>query len=550
LIVGFYARVSTEEQRERSTIDAQVDYARKRAEAEGWELRLFLDDGVSGTLPLAKRPAGAALLAAVAAKEIDSVATYRVDRLGRKLRVVLDAIEAIGVAYRSLTEPFDTATPIGRAMLGVVGVFAELERDTFMERSQAGTERVAKLDGRWLGGIVPFGYVKRPDLTLAPDERPMAGADVSQADVVREVFRLCAVEGWSTNRIADELNARHIPTVYVRDGREVLQGEIHGTRAREGKRKRTTAGTWSPGAVLRIIKNETYAGRHLYGRRSAQRRELIERTMPAIVSPALFERARQQLRVNYRWGRSHARKFYVLRGLLTCECGHTLVGTTYTTKAGDVALYGCASHPKGQGPMSVRGAEVESALWSEVVSFFEHPDDTLRLIVRGKTNAAEDEDRAERELVDLARELRGLEEVEARALDAYVRGLTPTESILRAKVDELKEQRRGIERRMAQVREARAEAARNTQDAADLRRTLFALGERARTADVGTRSAILRQLVRRTRVSRDGERRRIQVTYAFAGPTLAATPSTDTDSSPRRGRIARDKWRRLRRARS
>jgi site-specific DNA recombinase len=538
VIFGFYARVSTEEQRERSTIDAQVDYARKRAEAEGWEMRLFLDDGVSGTLPLAKRPAGAALLAAIAAKEIDSVATYRVDRLGRKLRVLLDAIDAIAIPYRSLTEPFDTATSMGRAMLGVLGVFAELERDTFIERSQAGTERVAKQEGRWLGGIVPFGYTKRPDLTLTPDERPLPNVGVSQADVVRDIFRLCGAEGWSTNRIADDLNARHVPTVYVRDGREVVQGEIHGTRSREGKRKRATAGTWSPGAVLRILKNETYAGRHAYGRRSPHRRGLIERAMPAIVSPALFERARQQLRLNYRWGRSHARRFYVLRGLLTCECGHALVGTTYTTKTGDVPLYGCASHPKTERPMSVRGAEVEAALWSEVVSFFEHPDETLRLIVRGRTAAADDEDRAERELVDLARELRELEQAEARALDAYVRGLTPTESVLRAKVDELKEQRRGIERRMAQVRDARALAARSAGEASDLRKILSGLGKRARSADAETRAQILRRLVKRARVYRDGEQKRLQVTYAFAEPSNAATPSTDKGSSRQRARTA------------
>src|SRR5207244_4011266 len=162
---------------------------------------LFLDDGVSGTLPLGARPAGAALLAAARAREIDVVATYRVDRLGRKLRVVLDAIEALAIPYRSLTEPFDTATAIGRGILGI-----------------------------------------------------------------------CGSDGWSSQRIADDLNARHVPTVYARDAREPMQGEIHGTRAKEGKRKRATAGLWSAGAVLRILRNETYAGRHSYGRRSARRR--------------------------------------------------------------------------------------------------------------------------------------------------------------------------------------------------------------------------------------------------------------------------------------
>src|SRR5205814_2075230 len=169
---------------------------------------LFLDDGVSGTIPLGQRPAGAKLIEAARAGRADLVATYRVDRLGRKLSVVLDAIASLPLPYRSLTEPFETTTPLGRAMLGILGIFAELERDTFIERSVAGTDRVAAQAGRWLGGIVPFGYYKRDDKTLAIDERPFAGTAVSQADVVRDVFRLCAVEAWSTDRIAADLNER------------------------------------------------------------------------------------------------------------------------------------------------------------------------------------------------------------------------------------------------------------------------------------------------------------------------------------------------------
>ena len=124
--------------------------------------------------------------------------------------------------------------------------------------------------------------------------------------------------------------------------------------------------------------------------------------MPAIVSPALFERARQQLHENYSWGRSHAKRLYVLRGLLTCECGHLLLGSIYKTKKGEIPLYRCAAHPEDQPPMTVRGAEVEAALWSDVVEFFEHPSDIVRLVVRGKTGAAEAEDRADRELLVLA----------------------------------------------------------------------------------------------------------------------------------------------------
>ena len=548
---GFYARVSTEEQRDRQTIGAQVDFAKRQAVANQWELRLFLDEGVSGTIPLRERPAGAEFLAAARKGEIDLVATYRVDRLGRKLRVVLDAIEELRLPYRSLTEPFDTATPLGRAMLGILGAFAELERDTFIERSRAGIDRVAHEAGRWLGGIVPFGYRKGDDLRLVVDERPLVDAGVSQADVVGEIFRRCAVDGWSTQRIADELNARRIPTTYARDGREVLAGEILGTRAREGKRKRATAGTWTAGAVLRILKGEIYAGRHLYGRRSAGRRELIPREMPAIVSPALFERARRQLAANMQWQRAHPKRVYQLRGLLTCRCGHALVGQSYRTKSrGEVRQYGCVSHPKGSPVPYVKEHDLEPRLWGDVVRFFEHPDEVLRAIACGASQAGTREDAAERELLELASRLHDLETQEGRLLDTAIRGAFSAAAVGK-KTAELAAKREVLERRMAEVRGARAVAARAAGETVALKKLLATLAQRARNATPETRAEILRVLVKRTCVERAGRRTRVSVLFRFAGePAFAAMLRTDTGSSRQRGSCAPDTSRRRPPARS
>ena len=551
MIVAFYARVSTEEQRDRQTITAQVEYARKRADAEGWTLRLFLDDGVSGTLPLSQRPSGAALLRVVKAREVDAVTTYRVDRLGRTLRVVLDAIDRLApVPYHSLTEPFDTSTAVGRAMLSVVGVFAELERETFLERSLSGTNRVARQAGRWLGGIVPFGYRKREDMTLAPDETPMPDVNVSEADVVRDVFRLCGIEGWSTTRIAADLNARRIPTAYVADGRQMLAGTTHGTRASEGKRKRATAGAWTAGAVLRILHNETYAGRHRYGRRSKTTgRATISRDMPALVSPALFERAQRQLAANDRWKKAHPRRAYPLRGLLFCECGHVLIGTVYDTRRGDVRQYRCNAHPKGSRPVRVYADEVEAALWSDVEDFFAHPSAVLRAIATGRTQAADAEESAEVELVRLASELEDVRRQVARAQDDYARDMFRPEEIA-AKVAALREQERGLRARMEAVRDARTKAARGAAETEDTRRLLRSLAQRARSAGPETRAEVLRTLIRQTRATWDDGAVRLSVTYGFDAPALVAIPSTDTDSSPRRASRAPDTSRRPRRARA
>jgi site-specific DNA recombinase len=548
--VALYARVSSEDQRERQTIRSQTEYAEKRATLDGWTLSQFLDDGVSGTLPLAERPAGARLLAAARANQIDLVVTYRVDRLGRTLRVVLNAIDSLmPVPFASLTEPFETNTPLGRAMLQIVGVFAELERETFLERSRIGTDRAARQDGRWLGGIVPYGYLKRDDLRLAIDERPMANG-LSQADVVREVFRLCGDAGWSTTRIAQDLNARGIPTAYGAAGREYFAGELHGTRSKAGKRKRTTAGRWSAGAVLRMLHNETYAGRHSYGRRSSLAgRELVARAMPPIVSPALFEKAQQRLTHNLQWDKAHPRHSYVLRGLLTCECGHMLIGTSYETKAGHVTQYRCGAHPESSRPLRVYAKQAEEALWSDVVDFIAHPDDVARNVARGLAGAAPDEERAERNLLALAGELRGVKEREARALDLRIRDLVSAD-VLSEKLAEIRNDRTDIERRMAAVRSERARAATSASEGRTVAALLRTLETGARNASPETRSEVLRVLVGSAVASWDGDTVRLRVTYSFGRPSLALIPSTNTGSSRPPASRARDRSRPQRRARA
>src|ERR1051325_7286898 len=112
--VALYARVSTEDQAERQTVQAQLDFLRKLADLHGWPVAgEYVDDGYSGTLPLEDRPDGRRLLEDAAARAFETVVLYRLDRLGRSIRVLLDAdtaLEGAGCVLKSATEPFDTAS--------------------------------------------------------------------------------------------------------------------------------------------------------------------------------------------------------------------------------------------------------------------------------------------------------------------------------------------------------------------------------------------------------------------------------------------------------
>lgn len=152
--VAIYPRVSSDDQQERETIQSQIEFAIKYCELHGLNIvDWYKDDGVSGTIPLDERPEGKRLLEDAKAGKFKSVLIYNMKRLGRKARVTLDAIyqlEEYGVTIKSMTEPFDTSTPMGRFVITVLAGQAEFDRDTLLETFWHGANRVAR-QGQWLG---------------------------------------------------------------------------------------------------------------------------------------------------------------------------------------------------------------------------------------------------------------------------------------------------------------------------------------------------------------------------------------------------------------
>jgi DNA invertase Pin-like site-specific DNA recombinase len=148
--VAFYLRVSTSEQ----TTTNQRRELHAVAQRNGWSVvRVFEDAGISGAKGRKDRPALDALLKAVARREVDMVAAWSVDRLGRSLTDLLDLLRELhakGVDLFLHQQGLDTSTPSGRAMFQMMGVFAEFERAMIRERVLAGLAR-AKEQGISLG---------------------------------------------------------------------------------------------------------------------------------------------------------------------------------------------------------------------------------------------------------------------------------------------------------------------------------------------------------------------------------------------------------------
>ena len=194
--VLIYIRVSTTKQEQEGySVGMQKDRLLSYCSAMGWvPTGIYIDPGFSGAS--LDRPGMVELIEAIEAGKGDVVLVYKMDRLSRSQRDLLYLLEDVfdpnGVAFVSMQESFDTATVFGRAVLGILSVFAQMERSTISERTLMGRVGRAE-DGKWHGGgDHPIGY-DYVDGELVVNEE--------EAEQVRTVYKLFA-EGHTVSDIS------------------------------------------------------------------------------------------------------------------------------------------------------------------------------------------------------------------------------------------------------------------------------------------------------------------------------------------------------------
>ncbi|KAA0572229.1 recombinase family protein [Azospirillum sp. B21] len=227
-----YVRVSTEEQAESGFgIDVQERAIRAFAESQGYELvDVIADRGVSG----ASRPmerAGFGRVVALAKERRASVLLWKFDRLARHMIYAVTAVDELrsaGIQIRSVTEPIDTATPMGEMVFGVLAGMAGMERKAILERTIGGRKAKAN-EGGFAGGAAPLGY--RRDMSGGLEIDDDEAATVRRARELRDT-------GATLQAIADTLTA---------EGRRTKRG-----------------GRWHPGTVSYLLDNQKYLGRIEY----------------------------------------------------------------------------------------------------------------------------------------------------------------------------------------------------------------------------------------------------------------------------------------------
>lgn len=312
--VVIYIRVSTQEQaNEGYSVGEQTERLKKYCEAMEWDIiKIYVDPGYSGGNT--ERPGLQELIKDVENDNIDKVVVYKLDRLSRSQLDTLYLIEKVFLAnntdFVSMSENFDTSTPFGRAMIGILAVFAQLEREQIKERTMIGKEARAK-EGKWKGGPEPIGY----DYNVVTD---LLEVNEYEAMQVREVFDLF-IKGTPLRTIDKMLKEKGYTHKY---------------------------GTWDSKNMRRVLKSKIYLGYIRY------RDTHFKADHVPIISEETFNQAQEILKLRaeqYKdFYRNPGAQTTYLGGLLRCKhCkGKYCKSMGGSPKYGRLYYYTCYSRSK------------------------------------------------------------------------------------------------------------------------------------------------------------------------------------------------------------
>ena len=300
-IVDIYIRVSTLEQAQHGySVGEQQVRLENYCKAMGWKIhKVHIDAGYSGSS--LNRPAIQQIISDVQNKRVQKVLVWRLDRLSRSQKDTLIMLEDIfldnGCDFVSMQESFDTSTAFGRAIVGILSAFAQLERENIKERTAMGkTARVSK--GKFAGSRQPLGY----DFATGGNDLIV---NSYEAEIVRRIFSLF-LSGKSIISIATEMS------------------KLYGNNIRH----------WNNSTIRRILKNTTYIGK------VRQVDKLFDGLHEAIIDESQFYMAAAILKHNKELDKRdysfHNGTFLtdnLLTGLLFCEdCGARMYARKVSAK--------------------------------------------------------------------------------------------------------------------------------------------------------------------------------------------------------------------------
>ncbi len=517
---ALYARVSSQQQEERGTIGSQVAALEQYAAEHDYlvpEEWIFQDEGYSGALLV--RPGLERIRDLAAQGELDVVLAYSPDRLARKYAYQVLLVEEFG---RSGVEVVFLKSPSGDSpedelVLQFQGMIAEYERAQIAERTRRGKIHRARAGDVSVLGGAPYGYryLRKTDTIAAHYE-----IIESEAQMVREVFRLYTREDYSIGALARHLSEK-------------------GVRTRTGKRR------WDRSVIWAMLRNPAYMGRAAFGKtrvadrpkkltrptrqqggvlgphpavEDRPREEWIEIPVPAIVDETTFALAAEQLDRNKRFARRNTKEPSLLQGLLGCrQCGYAYYRCSTKTSKRRIYYYRCLGSDdyrwEGGRVCSnrpVRQDHLDGLVWDAVVELLSDP-----ALVREELDRRLEERRrsstTRKQKERLRKEVARYQKAVARLIEAYQEELISLEE-LRARIPELRSRKNAASAQLEALESQLIDQEAYLKLAENLESFLTRLQERSQTLSVEKRQKVLRLVVKEVQVDDD----RIVIKHSIA----------------------------------
>ena len=509
-MAAIYARVSSQQQREEHTIASQtaalIEFAKTR-ELEVPNAWIFEDEGFSGAT--LERPGLERVRDLAAQGQLQTVLVYAPDRLSRKYAYQVLLIEEFarqGAETVFLKGP-QNATAEDQLLVQFQGMIAEYERAQILERSRRGKRHRARAGEISVLSGAPYGY----RYVRKSDEAPASYVVIeAEARVVRHVYDLYTVKGFSIGAITRELNDQGVATrkagarwersmVWAMLRNPAYQGRACFGKTRVATRQRTTRALRLRGGVP----NRDSANRE------RPREEWIEIPVPELISEEAFARAQELLQQNKVLSARRTIEPSIAQGLVACrKCGYALSRTATRTSARKIHYYRCIGSDAWRhlgGPLCnnrpVRQDLLDQIIWTEVIRLLEDPTLVHQELDR-RLAAARAADPTKQREQTLERELVRVEKGIERLLTAYQEGLLSLEQ-LRERMPQLRQREQALRVEQQSIADQTRERATYLRLAETLTAFRARLRAAADTLDIAERQRIVRLVIKEVLVGDD-----------------------------------------------
>jgi len=484
---ALYTRVSTDMQVNAESLSTQEKQLREYCKYHKLKVyKIYTDAGLSGSTT-EHRPAFLKMMADAKEKKFEVLVVAKIDRISRNLSDLLEMIttlERLDIAFISISQQFDTSTPMGKLTLSILGSFSQFEREMIAERVRENMLERAK-DGKWNGGVIPYGFeVEDKKLRINRDE----------ADVVEKMFDLY-LERRSiriTTHIANTMDAK---PRYSKD--------------------------WSPTTIRRMLENPIYYGAACYNKRKSHghttrprpKKEwiVVEGVVEPIVPKEKWETVQSIIKFEASAHPRTKRYNHMLSGLIRCgHCGGSMQGYNHPKRGkggGSWSYYKCSWHIN-KGPSvcpgnTVSKKDTEKKVINMIATWASDPaavvDQAYRLIKSDSKLAV----KMNSHLGGLEKRVSVIDEALTRIMDAFQEALIDKEEVM-SRSRPLRSEKEILDAEIIKLRVQSNLSVDGSIDTESLKRTFGDFSQVFKSLDAQEQKTLLAQVIKQIVVHLDG----------------------------------------------